>query len=378
MTTAIDEGRVAKRAAELQGKLEVLRGQLAERSEVNRVVNRKDAAGNLDSKQNSDLPQTSAVLTNEQRNPERPATLQDVIGQTDAVLQLKIATTGAMLQGERAPHILISGESGFGKTSLAEVVAAELSVPMIATNGMLLKKSSDLIGLLLKISGPAVLWCDEIHSAHRAALETFFGLLEDSRVDLLQGSGADTIATTHPLPDLVVVAATTRMGLLPEPFRNRFGLTLTLAEYSDSELAQIVARFWKSKGVKFFRNEDLQVARRSRGVPRNAMNLAKKVRAFAAVSESPNLVTSGMVENAAEVFGIDSNGLDVTDRKILAALTSDFAGRTVGLDALSSHLGIESKTISENHESYLSRRGLLIRTGRGRLATSAAYDLMRS
>lgn len=369
ITTAVrnpkqDDALIAQRAERLQETLTKLRGQIAdqEAQEPNQAI----------------VAPAPVIVEQFQRNTDRPETLDDIIGQSSVVLQLKVATAGAVIRQERMSHVLICGQSGFGKTSLAEAIATDLGVPMIATNGMMLKKPSDLTSLLMRVSGPTLLWVDEIHSAHRTVMETLFGVLEDSRLDLLQGSGDSVMAMSHALPDLIVVAATTRMGLLPEPFRNRFGLTLTMSDYSDEELGEIAGRFWKSKNIKFMKDENLQVARRSRGVPRNCMNLAKRVMGFAAVSESPNLITSGMVAKACAIFEVDENGLDQTDRKILFALTNDFAGRPIGLDQLGSHLGLESKTISDNHEGFLSRRGLLIRTGRGRMATPAAYELMKA
>lgn len=348
------------RAEALAERLKVLREQLAAKSEP------------------TDMPVTYVPpVVQSDRNPDRPQSLEEMIGQADVRLRLQTVLSAAMLRGERMSHVLISGPPGFGKTSLAELVAGELGVPMISTSGILLKRAQDVTGLVMRVEGPAVLWIDECHSMGASAAEAAYQILEDGKIDLLASSGPDTVATTHTLPDLVIVAATTRIGLLSQPFRDRFGLKLTMSDYSQDELGEIVARYWKSRGVKHFRDEHLQVAQRSRGVPRNCVTLANRVLDYAAVADSPNVITSGMVAKACDLFGINSLGLDANDMRVLSALTGEFCGRSIGLDALAAHCDIDAKTISETVEPFLSRSGWIIRTGRGRLATSAAYELMK-
>lgn len=376
----VSQDRIAARAKELQDKLSTLRAQLQNRAEAE---SGKVPTPPQKSKANSifALPEQAAErLQVPDRNPDRPQNLEEMIGQTEVVMRLRTRIAGAQLRGERMSHVLISGAPGMGKTSLAEIVATELECPLISTTGMLLKRSQDLAGLIMGSTdgGPAVLWIDEAHALGSSAAEAAYQILEDGKLDVLASSGPNTVATTYRVPNLVVVAATTRMGLLSQPFRDRFGLKLVMDEYSQDELAEIVARYWKSRGVKHFKGETHQVAQRSRNVPRNAVTMANLVLDYAAVTESPKVITTGMVAKAADLFGIDSLGLDSNDRRVLGALTGEFCGRSIGIDALAAHCDIDAKTISETIEPFLSRSGWLLRTGRGRLATAAAYDLMRS
>jgi Holliday junction DNA helicase RuvB len=352
------------KAEQLRRTLETLREQLSQRPkapDVQPVAN---------------SPKTT--IPPRPTNPNRPKSLDEVIGQNNVLMQLRTVIAGTQLRGEQMGHVLISGPAGTGKTSIAEVIASELGLPIISTTGMVLKKSNDLIGLLVKMDGPCILFVDECHAMSKVCIETTYTVLEDAKIDLLGGSGPTTVATTKALPGLIFVGATTAPGKLTVPFRDRFALHLQMQDYSEDELRQVVARFWKSRGVKHFKNEALQVARMSKGVPRNAVRLAGRVLDFAAVQGSPDLVTTGMVAEALDVFGIDANGLDGTDRRILGALTEAFMGKATGLDNLAMFLDIDPSTLSEQFEPWLVRRGLIVRTGRGRTATAAAYDLMRS
>ena len=363
--TTITPDAIAKRADALTNTLRTLREQLVSRP----------APTKTSEPVKNDNVVTPIVAT----NPNRPKSLDEMVGQRDVRLRLQTVLTAAKVRGERMSNVLVSGPAGYGKTSLAELVAQELDVPLISTTGMLLKRSQDLTGLVMSAAeGSACLFIDECHAMGTGAAEAAYQLLEDGKLDLLSSSGPNTVATTLTVPNLVVVAATTRIGLLSQPFRDRFGLKLTMSDYTQTELAEIVARYWKSRNVKHFRNESAEVAKRSRGVPRNCVTLANRVMDYAAVTESPHAITSGMVAKACDLFGINSLGLDANDVKVLTALTGEFCGRSIGLDALSAHCDIDAKTISETVEPYLSRCGWLLRTGRGRLATADAYEVMKT
>ena len=319
-----------------------------------------------------DAPATQAT----DRNPDRPQSLDEIIGQAEVIMQLRTVITGAVLRGQRMSHVLISGSPGMGKTSLAEIVATELEMPLLSTTGMLLKRAQDVAGLVMSTQGPAVLFVDEVHAMGGNASEACYQILEDGKIDILAGSGPNTVATTRRAPDLIVVGATTAMGLLSQPFRDRFGLKLVMTEYTPDELATIVARYWKHHGAKFAKDEALQVAARCRGVPRNAVTLANRVLDYASVVDAES-ITPGTVANASHVFGIDNRGLESNDRKVLTALTGEFCGRAVGLDALAAYCDIDKRTVQDAVEPFLCRSGWMIRTRTGRLATDTAYDLVK-
>lgn len=370
MTTAtIDPAEVQRRADRLSATLATLRGQLAERQATTKPP---------------DAPKSGVVMNDrpvtiqKSANADRPSSIDEMVGQSEVTMQLRTVIAGAILRGTKVPNILISGSPGYGKSSLAAIVASEIGCPMVSTTGMLMKKVSDVIGLISSCAdGPAVLFIDECHQMSKAACEVTYQVMEDSRLDLLAGTGPDAQATTRELPDLVIVAATTQPGKLAAPWRDRFGAQFVMVEYSDDELSEIIARFWKARKVQVFKGETLELARRSRGTPRRAIALANRVLDYVAVNDQPG-VTTGTVANACGVFGVDDRGHDDVDRRILAALTGPFSGKAVGLDSLAAFLDMEPSTIQDQHESFLVRGGYVVRTGRGRTATAAAYELMRS
>jgi Holliday junction DNA helicase RuvB len=288
--------------------------------------------------------------------------------------QLKTVIKGSLLRAVPMSHVLVDGPAGFGKTSIANVVATELGGTLHTLSGPMLRRPQDLIGVLLRLDVGDVIFIDEVHAAAKAVLETLYGALEDRSVSLLLGSGADSRAHVAHLPAFVCVAATTAPGSLPEPFRARFGLRLTMERYSLADLARIVAQAWRKRGATFSVAEAMTVAERCKGTPRIALHLAERVLDYCACGGVD--VTEGMAALALESFGIDSSGWDAVDHRILEALTTTFAGRTVGIEALAQAVGLERSTL-EIHEGPLALAGLMSRTARGRMALPPAYELVR-
>jgi Holliday junction DNA helicase RuvB len=307
---------------------------------------------------------------------DRPQAIQEIVGQKNLVGRLQMVCAGATLRGTPMPHCLISGPAGFGKTTLAQIIAKELKAELIVTAGMVLKRSNDLVGLLVKIDGPTILFIDEIHAMAKIAQEQLYTALEDGKIDILGGHGMDTVAYTHELPNLVVVGATTRPGLLTTPLRDRFGFQAVMDDYAAEELAEIVTRAWDRVNVPCEHAEALTVAERCKGVPRRALHLAERVLDYQAVMGTEG-ITEGLAAAALELFGINEAGLDEADFKILDALTSRFAGKSVGLDALSQALDMDAKTLAEQYEPYLVRMGYMARAKGGRMATAEAYEFMK-
>ncbi len=367
----IDPEAVRLRAEQLQSKLSILRGQLAERASEQGHATERLPIG--DEKKVSPSVDSAAI----QRNPNRPKSLDEVVGQHDLVQRLRLVTLGAMARGERQPHCLLVGSPGAGKTTLAQIIADEVCVPMIQTTGMLLKKSPDLIGLIVSTEGkPTLLFVDEIHSAAKVCQETLYTVLEDGCIDALAGSGPDTVATTIALPGLIIVGATTSPGKLTQPFRDRFGFVGQMAPYSDAEIAEIVGRFWKAQNMPFAKSETLELARRSKGIPRRCLHLSERVLDFAAVSELPK-IEPGTTADALSIFGVNSRGMDENDMAVVRSLVKDFAGRPIGVDALAHRLALDVTTLSNQIEPWLAQSGFLVRTKTGRVATAKAHELIR-
>lgn len=305
----------------------------------------------------------------------RPTALREMVGQADLVAQVRVTIRGARLRHVPVPHFLFDGPPGFGKTTLAQVIAAELGSGLQCTTGMMLRRPADVVGLLLRLKPGEVLFIDEVHAASKPVLEVLYSALEDNRVSLLVGSGADARAHVAHLPQWTCVAATTAPGSLPEPFRARFGFKGTMAPYEGSELAEIVIRAWRKRGVSFSPDAPLVIAQRSKGTPRIALHLAERVLDWCYCQEELG-VEEGMAAEALDFFGIDEQGFDKVDHRILRALGETFAGRSVGIEALSQAVGLDRSTL-EAREAPLVASGLMTRTSRGRMALPALYDLLR-
>lgn len=300
----------------------------------------------------------------------------EMVGQASLIGQLKTVIKGSLLRAVPMSHVLIDGPAGFGKTSIANVVATELGGTLHTLSGPMLRRPQDLIGVMLRLEVGDVLFCDEVHAAAKSVLETLYGALEDRSVSLLLGSGADSRAHVAQLPAFVCVAATTAPGALPEPFRARFGLHLSMAPYDLSELAQIVANAWRRKGVIFAPSEPHTVAQRCKGTPRVALHLGERCLDWVAC-QGRTVVAHGDCAQALDAFGIDSSGWDAVDRRILSALCSVFAGRAIGVEALSQAVGLDRSAL-ESRESPMVGAGLITRTARGRMALSPCYELVKS
>ena len=310
-------------------------------------------------------------------NPNRPRTLDDMVGQTELLTQLRIVINGSLLRDKPMPNCLISGPPGYGKTTLAQVIAEEMDAKLITTSGIVMRKPQDLAGLLVKMEPNSVFFCDEIHALPTAVMEMLYEALEDNKVSLLVGSGSDTTTQTFALPRWICVGATTRPGLLTKPFRDRFGFTGVMDTYTTEDLATIVDRAWKRSDTEFHEGEPLEVAKRCKGVPRLALHLSERVLDYAAVRGNET-ICQGLTDVALATFGVDENGLDRTDWKILDALVNRFGGRTVGIDALAQFLDLDKKTLTDQYEGPLVQSGLMHRTASGRMATPEAYALFQT
>ena len=302
----------------------------------------------------------------------RPRRLEDFIGQESLRGQLAVAIEAASARGEALDHLLLAGPPGLGKTSLAQIVAAELDVPFVATAGPALERKGDIAAFLTALEPRSVFFVDEIHRLARALEETFYPAMEDHRLPITVGQGAGARVVTLELPAFTLVGATTRTGLLSTPLRDRFGIQARLEPYTVEQLAVIVRR---SAGILEIDLEDdgaLEIAARSRGTPRVANRLLKRVRDYAEV-RLDGVASAAAARAALELLEVDELGLDRLDRRILEAICVKFAGGPVGLSTLAVAVGEEQDTIEEVYEPYLLQEGLIKRTPRGRAATPAAF-----
>jgi holliday junction DNA helicase RuvB len=303
----------------------------------------------------------------------RPRRLEDFIGQERIKDQLSVSIEAAANRGEALDHVLLAGPPGLGKTSLAQIVAAELGVPFVQTAGPALERKGDVASYLTALEPRAVFFVDEIHRLPRALEETFYPAMEDTALPITVGQGAGARVVTLPLPPFTLIGATTRTGLLTTPLRDRFGIQHRLAHYDPGELAQIVRRSARLLGVEIEDDGAVAIASRSRGTPRVANRLLKRVRDYAEVRHG-GVVTAEVAGTALDELEVDTLGLDRLDREILRAICERFSGGPVGLSTLAVAVGEEQDTIEDVYEPYLLQRGLIERTPRGRAATPRAYE----
>lgn len=303
----------------------------------------------------------------------RPRRLGEFVGQPDLVEHLGIVLQAARRRRQPVDHLLFAGPPGLGKTSLAGIVAAEMGVGLRVTSGPVLARTGDLAAILTDLQEGDVLFIDEIHRLQRPVEEVLYPAMEDAKLDILVGKGPTARSIRLDLPRFTLVGATTRTGLVSGPLRERFGFVGRLDLYSPAELEAIVVRSARILGVPVEPEGARQIAERSRGTPRIANRLLRRVRDFAEV-RGDGTVTAGSAVEGLELFGIDALGLDKVDRAILHALCDRFGGRPVGLTTLAQCVGEEPDTVEDAYEPYLLRQGLILRTPRGRTPTARGWS----
>ena len=303
----------------------------------------------------------------------RPKDLQEFIGQERVRQQIDVLLTAAKHRGTSADHILLSGPPGLGKTTLALILAAEMQVPIRITSGPAITHAGDLASILSSLVEGEILFIDEIHRLPRPAEELLYLAMEDFRVDVVVGKGPGATAIPLELPRFTLVGATTRAGLLPSPLRDRFGFTAQLDFYAENELAQVIARSAALLGLAIEAKAIEQIASRSRGTPRIANRLLRRVRDYAQVKGS-NKLSLDHANEALEMYEVDAAGLDRLDRSVLTALIERFGGGPVGLSTLAIAVGEETETVESVAEPFLVRNGFMARTPRGRVATTLGWS----
>jgi holliday junction DNA helicase RuvB len=303
----------------------------------------------------------------------RPKVLDEYVGQEKARGQLEIFINAARGRSEALDHVLLFGPPGLGKTTLAHIIAKEMGVNMRQTSGPVLERAGDLAALLTNLEPNDVLFIDEIHRLSPVVEEILYPAMEDYRLDIMIGEGPAARSVRLDLPPFTLVGATTRAGMLTNPLRDRFGIVARLEFYTNDELAKIVHRSAALLEVSMQSAGALEIAKRSRGTPRIANRLLRRVRDYAQV-KSDGVVTSDIADAALQMLDVDKLGFDVMDRKLLQAVLEKFGGGPVGLDNLAAAIGEERDTIEDVLEPYLIQQGYLMRTPRGRVATSLAYQ----
>lgn len=306
-------------------------------------------------------------------NSLRPKSLDDYLGQEKAKEQLKIFIEAAKSRNEQLDHVLLYGPPGLGKTTLASIIANEMGVNLRITSGPAIERAGDLAAILTNLNENDVLFIDEIHRINRSVEEVLYSAMEDFCLDIIIGKGPSARSIRLDLPKFTLIGATTRAGMLTNPLRDRFGVICKLDYYTVDELAKIVVRSSEILGAEIQIGGATEIARRSRGTPRIANRLLKRVRDYAQVRADGN-ITDDVANKALELLGVDSLGLDYVDEKLLMTIIQKFRGGPVGLDTLAASIGEDRNTIEDVYEPYLLQLGFINRGPRGRIAMPLAYD----
>ena len=317
----------------------------------------------------------SATLQEDDKaeNILRPLYIQDFLGQEKIKSNLKVFINAAKSRGDSLDHTLFYGPPGLGKTTLAQIIAHEMGVGFKGTSGPIITKSGDLAAILTNLQAGDVLFIDEIHRLHTAVEEVLYSAMEDYKLDLIIGEGPAARAIKIDLPQFTLIGATTRIGLLTNPLRDRFGIPLRLNFYEISELQKIIIRDAKILQTKINEDAALEIAKRSRGTPRIAIRLLKRVRDFL-VDYQGDVIDKNLADLALKRLEIDDQGFDASDHRYLKFIAINYSGGPVGIDTIASAIGEEKDSIEDSIEPYLIQKGFVEKTPRGRVLTKVAMD----